>query len=73
MKLDEAIAHVLAQSGPAGLDAKEVYQILRKMADVDQELYEDWLAEDQETLRRQGREEAQSRRLYIEKESNKKR
>lgn len=74
MRLDEAIVYVVKNApGDGRMTPEQVYQAVLVLAQKDQELMEDWLAQDQEILRQDAREEAEKRKRYITKESKRKR
>lgn len=74
MRLDEAIIYVVKNApGDGRMTPEQVYQAVLVLAQKDQELMEDWLAQDQEILRQDAREEAEKRKRYITKESKRKR
>lgn len=74
MRLDEAIIYVVKNApGDGRMTPEQVYQAVLVLAQKDQELMEDWLAQDQEILRQDAREEAEKRKRYIAKESKRKR
>ena len=68
MRLDDAILQVMKDAGRR-MTVDEVYEAVYKLAENDDEVLEDWLAQDQETLRKDARSEAAERKRYIAKES----
>lgn len=70
MRLDEAILKVLKDAGRR-LNAAELYAAIYMLALTDNELWEDWQAQDQETLRQDAKKETKDRKRYIKKESKK--